>query len=356
MTIIEVWNFIKDSFQFLLTKWKLIVIVGLTGGVIGLALSFVVKPKYTAKLSFSLIDGGPQGGLLDLASNLGFASLLSSKNDVFSGDNLLEIMKSRYAVAHTLLSEVNYNNENMTLIEAYISHNKLRKKWSRSKKEEMRNLSFPIGLEFDNMSRVQDSIIGKVHYHYIKTGKLKVNRLNKKVGMSEIIFKSTDEIYSKLFTEKLVEQTFEFYTLTKTAQAVENLNMMQHTVDSIRNLYEKALEQGTSMSGVNINKAMQSALVPKIKQEYDAQLYGTVYAEVLKNLETLKLDLARETPIMQIIDTPRMPLKKDKLGKIKGIALGGFFAGFLIVFILLVLYFFNILKEASQRSEENQTL
>jgi uncharacterized protein involved in exopolysaccharide biosynthesis len=120
---------------------------------------------------------------------------------------------------------------------------------------------------------------------------------------------------------------------------------MEHTADSIKFLYETALEQSSSMSGVNVNRALQTAMVPKLKQEYDAQLYGTVYAEVLKNLETLKLDLARETPIIQIIDTPRYPLKKDKLGKIKGTALGGIFAGFMVVFYLLLTYYFNLAKE-----------
>ena len=63
-------------------------------------------------------------------------------------------------------------------------------------------------------------------------------------------------------------------------------------------------------------------------------MYVTVYAEVLKNLETLKLEMARETPIVQIIDTPRLPLKKDKLGKIKGIFMGGVLGGFLIIVYL----------------------
>ena len=93
MTIIDVWNYIKSSFQYLLKKWKLIVIVGLTGGVIGLTLSFVIKPTYTARLSFSLIEGGGKGGLMDLASNLGFASLLNSGNDV-----LVEIICWRHEI------------------------------------------------------------------------------------------------------------------------------------------------------------------------------------------------------------------------------------------------------------------
>ncbi len=352
MTIIDVWNYIKSSFQYLLKKWKLIVIVGLTGGVIGLTLSFVIKPTYTARLSFSLIEGGGKGGLMDLASNLGFASLLNSGNDVFSGDNLLEIMKSKHAVGQTLLSTVTYKGQEMTLMEAYIDYNDLRKKWSKSKKQSLREVSFPVDQDSETLTRVQDSIISSVYSRYIKKNELKVNRLNKRVGMSQILFTSKDEEYSKLFVENLMDQTSAFYKETKTAQAVENLNTVQKTADSVRHLYETALEHSLSLSSVNVNRAMQTAMVPKLKQEYDVQLYGTVYAEVLKNLETLKLDLARETPIIQIIDKPRFPLKKDKLGKIKGVALGGIFAGFLIVLVLLVQYFFGMLQKDTQR--ENQ--
>ena len=90
------------------------------------------------------------------------------------------------------------------------------------------------------------------------------------------------------------------------------------------------------ISQVNINTAFQTAAVPKIKNENDALLYGTVYAEVLKNLETLKLDLARETPIVQLIDTPRYPLKKKKFGKLKGLVFGGLTGGVIITLWLLM--------------------
>ena len=132
-----------------------------------------------------------------------------------------------------------------------------------------------------------------------------------------------------------MDQTYKFYKETKTSQSRTNINMMQHTADSIKSLYEGALYKGAGYSQVNINPALQFAAVPHIKQENNEQLYGTVYAEVLKNLETLKLDMARETPIVQVIDTPRMPLKMDRLGKAKGIVIGGIIAGFLIVSFLL---------------------
>ena len=45
--------------------------------------------------------------------------------------------------------------------------------------------------------------------------------------------------------------------------------------------------------------------------------------------------MARETPIVQIIDTPRFPLEKERLGKVIAMATGGILGGLLILFYLL---------------------
>ena len=128
--------------------------------------------------------------------------------------------------------------------------------------------------------------------------------------------------------------------------------MMQAKADSVRALYESALYKGASYSQANINPALQIAAVPRIKQESSAQLYGAVYTEILKNLETLKLELARETPLVQIIDKPIYPLKKDKLGKIKGTFFGGVIGGVLIVVYLLGMLYVKELGLTS-KPEEN---
>ena len=58
--------------------------------------------------------------------------------------------------------------------------------------------------------------------------------------------------------------------------------------------------------------------------------------ELVKQSEMAKVTLRKETPLIQVIDQPILPLKKEQFGKAKGIVLGGFLAGFLIVFWLIV--------------------
>ncbi|MGB4413972.1 MAG: hypothetical protein WBI53_03690 [Paludibacter sp.] len=347
ISMIEIVSKLKQYWSYLLSKWVIICIFGFGGAAIGLLASFLTKPKYTAHLSFALVEKSTGGGLADLASSFGYGGLVGGNNGAFSGDNLLEIIQSRYAVEKTLLTPVNYRGQNKNLVEVYIDFNDLRKKWQKKKKnKDLQQLSYPIDQKCESFNRTQDSVLFTIYDEFIKSQALTVTRKNKKVSIVNVNFTSKDEMFSKLFVEKLMDQTYRFYKETKTSQSRANINMMQHTADSIKGLYETALYKGAGFSQVNVNQALQFAAVPRIKQENNAQLYGTVYAEVLKNLETLKLDMARETPIVQIIDTPRLPLEKEKLGKIKGVFTGGILGGFLIVAYLLgSLYVKELMKK-----------
>jgi hypothetical protein len=339
----------KEWWQYLLSKWIIILAFGLGGAVIGLVVSLLTPPKYTAKLSFALVEksaGG--GGLADLASSFGLSSMLGGgSSGAFSGDNLLEIMQSPHTIDQTLLSPVVYNGKKQNLVEVYIQFNELRKDWQKNEKnKELQTLSFPIGQQRETFTRAQDSVMNGIYTKLMKSNSLSIARKDKKLSFVNVSFTSKDEVFSKLFEEKLMEVTYGFYRETRTAQSRANINMMQAKADSIKKLYESSLYKSAGYSQVNINQALAFAAVPKQKQEYNSQLYATVYTEVLKNLETLKLDLARETPIVQIIDTPRFPLEKEKLGKIKAVAIGGIAGGFLIVFYLLgAIFLKNAMKE-----------
>lgn len=340
---------IQEWFKYLLSKWLIILIFGLGGAAIGLVFALLSKPKYTAHLSFALVEkssGG--GGLADLASSFGFAGLMGGgSSGTFSGDNLLEIIQSRYSIEQTLLTPVNYYGANKNLVEVYIQINELNDGWkSQTKNVELQKLTYPIGQKRETFTRTQDSVLFSIYDGIVKSNALTVARKDKKLSLVNLKFTSNDELFSKLFVEKLMSETYQFYCDTKTAQSRSNIRMMEMKADSIRRLYESSLYKGAGISQVNINPALQFAAVPRIKHENNAQLYATVYGEVLKNLETLKLDMARETPIVQIVDTPRLPLQKEKLGKAKAIIVGGVLGGLLIVFYLLgALFFKTTMKE-----------
>jgi hypothetical protein len=103
----------KEGWHYLLSKWLIILTVGLGGAAIGLVVSLRTPTKYIAHLSFALVEksaGG--GGLADLASSFGMSSMLGGgSNGAFSGDNLLEIMQSPHTIEQTLLTPVVYQGK-----------------------------------------------------------------------------------------------------------------------------------------------------------------------------------------------------------------------------------------------------
>jgi uncharacterized protein involved in exopolysaccharide biosynthesis len=56
---------------------------------------------------------------------------------------------------------------------------------------------------------------------------------------------------------------------------------------------------------------------------------------LVAQLELSKVSLRKETPLVQLIDRPILPLAKVKAGRLKSLVLGSFLAGFLMVFYLV---------------------
>ncbi len=338
---------IKQLWHYLLSKWKIIVICGFSGALVGLGLSFIVKPTYTAHMSFVLLDKStPSSGLASLASSLGFVGLMSG-GDAFSGDNLIEIIKSRYAFESTLLSAVEIDGKKESLADHYIKIKKYDVNWMKSNNLDLHNLRFSYEQDRESFTRTQDSVLHSIYLDLSKSGNFNISRKDKKSNIVFANFTSSDENFSKYFIETLINQTYDFYKRTKTAQSEANIELIESKADSIKFLYEKSLMSSSEYSQVNVNRALQKAAIPKIIEEYNAQLYGVVYAEILKNLETLKVEKARETPIFQIIDSPIFPLKKNKIGKLIGLVIGGFVGGCVtVVGLFLSFYVKNSLIES----------
>ena len=130
-----------EWFAYFKSQWKIIFLAGIIGGLLGLGYSYTKKTIYTAKLSFVLEEkgGSSGGGLASLAAQFGLGGG-GDGGGVFSGGNMIELLKSRFLIEKTLLSTVNINGKSDLLINRYIQFNKLDKKWAE--KINLANLKF----------------------------------------------------------------------------------------------------------------------------------------------------------------------------------------------------------------------
>jgi hypothetical protein len=328
----------KEWKSYLISKWKIILLAGVIGAILGLSYSYIKKPVYTASLSFVLEDeksGGGLGGALGLASSLGL-DLGGGGGSVFTGSNLTELFKSRNMVEKTLLSPVVVDGKTVSLAEMYIQNNKWRDNWKDNSK--FKSIEFTPDTKRKYFTRAHDSILEIIYENLSKGGGLSVAQKDKKIAIISIDVSSTNELFSKYFTEALVKEVSDFYVTTKSKKARMNMAILQKQTDSIRNELNGAIT-GVAVANDNtfgLNPAMNVRRAPSSRRQVDVQANTAILTELVKQAELAKVTLRKETPFIQVIDRPVLPLKKEKIGKAKGIVLGGFLAGFLIVFFLVV--------------------
>ena len=230
----------REWFSYLLSQWKVIVLAGIVGAGLGLAYSFIKKPVYTASLSFALEDekgGGGLGSALGLASSLGL-DLGGGGGSIFTGSNLTELFKSRAMVEQTLLCPVVVDGKAISLAEMYIQNKGWRDQWND--KPKFAAIQFLPDTKRKYFTRAHDSILGVVYQDLSKTG-LVVAQKDKKIAIITIDVSSTNELFSKYFTEALVKEVSDFYVMTKSKKARMNMDILERQTDSIRGALNGAI-------------------------------------------------------------------------------------------------------------------
>jgi hypothetical protein len=327
----------KEWYAYLLSQWRVILLAGVIGAAIGLTYSFIKKPVYTATLSFALEDeksGGGLGGALGLASSFGL-DLGGGGGSIFTGSNLTELFKSRRMVEQTLLTEVTVDGKSISLAEMYIQNNEWREGWKD--KAKFSGIQFAPKADRKKFTRVQDSILGLIYSNLSKTA-LTVAQKDKKIAIINIDVVSTNELFSKYFTEALAKEVSDFYIATKSKKSRENMAILEKQTDSIRRELNAAIT-GVAVANDNtfsLNPALNVRHAPSARRQVDVQANTAILTELVKQSELAKVTLRKETPLIQIIDRPILPLKKEKFGKAKGIVTGGFLAGFFVVLVLMI--------------------
>lgn len=329
-------EFIKDfngEVNYLKQKWKVILLVGLMLGAIGLVYALYSKPNYTASLSFVLSSDGKGGSsLLGLASQFGIdMSGTSGSNDMFSSDNIITLLSSRKMVQKALFKKT---VDNKLLINIAADELGLLKKWE--KKQYLRPfLPFPDNV--DAMKPTQDSLARAV-FEIVSKKLLSVSKPDKKQGIFLVNVNSSNEAFSIYLAKYIVDETTQFYIATKTKVAKQNLDMIQREADSLQHLLHGTITSTASMidASFNLNPAYQIQRSGVQQNQVQSTVLSTAYGEVVKNVEIAKVTLQKETPLFQVIDEPTLPLVRTTVSKSKAIAIG-FILGVILTSLFIVI-------------------
>jgi hypothetical protein len=300
---------------------------------VGLALPLIYramqKPAYAASTTFILEEkSAAGGGLAGIASQVGLdlGSLSGGGSSVFSGDNILDIIKSRVIIEKVLLTPIS-GNSGKTLADLYVEFSGMGER-------------LPAPVSFASLgahSVYQDSVL-YVMYDQIAKKMVSVDRLNKKGTIFKIVTVSQNQVFSKNFAERLLKETTSYYVNVKTSNAAANVKRLQARGDSLLRVLNAKSYNTASFQILDPNVAFKSMSVPAEVSSRDKSIVFSIYAEVTKNLEMSRIALVSQTPVIQLLDVPKYPLMDDRKSYLF-LGLVGFIAGiFAAIFLCLYLY------------------
>lgn len=316
------------KFRALLKKWWWFMIVALLFGTMGFIYASMQKPMYKSRLTFALDDAGNAGagGFASLASQFGLN--VGGNSDIFSGDNIIEIIKSRRMIERVLLSADTIDNKPVTLIEHYLDISGKRKD-----NEKFASVHYPVGANRNSFGYLQDSVLNVVYVEMTKNY-IDAQKPDRRLNIFEINITSPEERFSKLMTERLVSETNEYYTELRTKKAKSTLEALENRIEAMKTGLNTNISSRATVKDANMNPVFESSQVPVIQHQAQMEVYSTAYAEIFKNLEVARFQYLNNIPLLQIIDAPEYPMEKIKMSRLKTALLFALLTN-MVLFIML---------------------
>jgi uncharacterized protein involved in exopolysaccharide biosynthesis len=323
--------------QFIQNIFK-ILFAGIIGGAIGFTFAYLDTPKYNAQLKFVMRSdpgSGLSSGLAGLSSILGSATGPGGSGSGL--ERVIEIISSDRIIGNAILKEAEVNGKNDLLVNHYISLQGYRKQWE---KDSMLNkVQYTSGILFSDLNFPQrkaikmiiGSIIGKDN-----TSKLIAKSFDRKSGVVSLSVAHKSEDFAIQLTNSIYQEVIEFYSEQSLATTSNNVQVLTQKADSIRRELEATRRAFARNSDQALGLLLQEDKVENRSLSFKENMLSLMYAEVQKNLETLRYIESSSMPSFSIIDQPYSPIRPVKKSKIIFSLIGMFLSaivyfGFIII-------------------------
>ena len=256
-------------------KFKIIIFCFLIMGLV-FFVSANKEPNYKAELTFVVEDdkvSNPISSMSGIASQFGFDALVGGTS-TFSQQNIMHLLKSRGVLSKTLLEEVKFEDNYNQIIEHYISIYNLDEHWGDD--------IFLKNLDFDNsLGLIHDSIITIV--------------------------------FNEIISEKLNVEIENDETNIISMKASNTIKFLQSRADSVFLELESSERDYARTKDINQRIIKASGRLKELQLMRNVEVLNTMYLEIIKNLEISKMTLLNQTPIIQVIDQPILPLRNTNI-------------------------------------------
>lgn len=332
------------SFKDLVIRnWKVLIlaiIVGTSGGYLFEKLT-EEPPVYIAKIVFNMENGGGSGGaggLQDLASAFGISAGSSSGANLFSGDNFLELLKTKNLYNRAILTKVKIDGKEVIFGNYYLKKSGI---LDHELEDDLTLKTFKFTHDNYKISTQKEKEAVRLVQNYLMPFTLVAND-SKKASFLTLSVTTRNDTLSYVWANLYLKIVTDFYKETKTQKTRELRDLIKNRVDSLKRELYRNQNAAARYSDQNQQIIVQEGLVQQQRyQTNSGQLQG-MYFESLKNLDNLNFSMAKETPLLTRIDDPELPISREPDPTKKGLMLGAI-VGLLLAIIYVA--FKETLKE-----------
>ena len=307
----------KANLSYLWNYRQRLLLMGLLGGILGFGCAhYFIKATYTSRLTF-MIEEKTSGmaSIMGLASQFGLDLSGGGGGDLFSSDNLMLMLRSQKIIESALLEPLpELNNDH--LLNNYL-HNHYPKDLQKKKIK-----LYDLNIQKNAFGRAKDSILAEVVIDIQKS--IVVNKLDKKASIIDLTLTDVNEQWAFLMSKLIIKKATDLYLDLKVGKTSRTIGVLESRLDSIKRTLDGLISAAAVENDQSKALVSMQSRVPAAKKQMQIQILSAMQIELVKTLELNKFALQREEPVIQVIDTPIMPLKKTGQKRILTAVLGSF--------------------------------
>jgi hypothetical protein len=313
---------ISDYKNELKKRLLIILAVAIIFSLIGFGFSRSQEDQYNAVISF-IVEDQSEGSNLSAFS--GMANMIgidmgASATSSFNQQNIIELLKSRKIIERTLNNTCKIEGKSDLLINHYIRINNLITDSSAI------NLS----------SNYYNDSITRIVWFRIIDRDMDILFQNDKANILDLSFESLNAELAKNFTEIVIDEMSEMYIDHQTEKSRNTLNNLYNRSDSIFKDLKISERNFAKVKDNNMRVMTASGRLEELQYMREVEILQAVYLELRKNIELSHMSVLNETPLIQIVDKPVLPLENINRSNLFWIVIFTFLGVFTICFIIIL--------------------
>ena len=313
---------ISDYKNELKKRLLIILAVAIIFSLIGFGFSRSQEDQYNAVISFIVEDqseGSNLSALSGMANMIGI-DMGGSATSSFNQQNIIELLKSRKIIERTLNNTCKIEGKSDLLINHYIRINNLITDSSTI------NLS----------SNYYNDSITRIVWFRIIDRDMDILFQNDKANILDLSFESLNAELAKNFTEIVIDEMSEMYIDHQTEKSRNTLNNLYNRSDSIFKDLKISERNFAKVKDNNMRVMTASGRLEELQYMREVEILQSVYLELRKNIELAHMSVLNETPLIQIVDKPVLPLENINRSDLFWIVIFTFLGVFTICFIIIL--------------------